>query len=129
MREELDEALWKKYPKIFKYKTGIECSDGWFDLIDKLCFDIQEYTDCDPEMHPQVRAIQIKEKFGGLRFYVESAANYQHNLIEKAENESYKICELCGSKDKVGQTRGGWITTLCKRCANLHGHKDWKYEN
>ena len=38
-----------------------------------------------------------------------------YDLIDKAEDKSYIICESCGAKGKL---RGrGWVRTLCKKCA------------
>ncbi|MEK7090164.1 MAG: hypothetical protein AAB930_01100, partial [Patescibacteria group bacterium] len=43
---------------------GFECGDGWFGLIKKLC---EKLKDLDLK---DFRVTQVKEKFGGLRFYV-----------------------------------------------------------
>jgi hypothetical protein len=55
MKQELQEKLYKKYPKIFQDKDksmeetcmcwGIDCNDGWYWLIDKLCSNLQFNTD------------------------------------------------------------------------------------
>jgi hypothetical protein len=58
---------------------------------------------------------QIKDKFGGLRFYC-SASEEIMKLVEEAEEKSYSICEKCGSMDDVKQVGNGWIYTLCKNC-------------
>jgi len=133
MTEELDNKLCEKYPKIFRDRHapmistamcwGFEHDDGWFQIIDELCNKLQKHTDENPEKHPQVVACQVKEKFGGLRFYVNGADDYQHDLIDDAERESYETCEKCGSKENIGQTKG-WITTLCKKCAE--GNEHWE---
>lgn len=59
--------------------------------------------------------LQIKEKFGSLRYYIGSATEEQHKIISKYERLSYKTCQRCGSTDSVSQTEG-WICTLCKNC-------------
>ena len=193
MRKEKQEELYKKYPKIFGDKDkspketcmcwGIDCSDGWYDLIDRLCSHLQFNTDTNnttyiiknkfhsfisktldkfyswlpkdytlknnnfktlkyiPIYHQfkkfiwnlrkktwnferveiktnkytQVVASQVKEKFGGLRFYVNSASSEQHAVISFVENLSYHTCEECGSNKEVTQTTG-WIKTLCSDC-------------
>lgn len=92
---------------------GIDCSDGWYDLIDKLCSHLQFNTDNNSD--PQVVASQVKEKFGGLRFYVNGASSEQHAVISFVEGLSYHICEECGSNKEVTQTTG-WIKTLCSDC-------------
>ena len=116
-------SLFKKYPKIFRQKDlpmtetcmcwGIECGDGWFDIISTLCENIQKYV--DETGCPQVEAVQVKEKFGGLRFYVYNSDDFVENLINQAETESYQTCERCGTKNDV-ITKGSWITTLCGSC-------------
>lgn len=59
-------------------------------------------------------ASQVKEKFGGLRFYVECASKEQHEVIDFAERMSYYICEECGSMKDVQNWNLGWVATLCK---------------
>ena len=41
---------------------------GWLNLIDELCCTLQIYLDSHSDV-PQVKVLQVKEKFGGLRFY------------------------------------------------------------
>jgi hypothetical protein len=88
---------------------------GWSELINKL-FD---------EMPTGVSVLQVKEKFGGLRFYVEyinvSDEDIEkfENLISWAETESFERCEDCGTTESV-DTRASdgkyWIVTLCENC-------------
>jgi len=126
MKKELDEKLVKKYPKIFvdRYgdmkKTamcwGFECGDGWYWLIDNLCDSIQSYIDNNKHLNiPQVVAVQVKEKFGGLRFYIEGGNEYINGMISIAESMSYNICENCGTTENVTQTKG-WVYTRCENC-------------
>jgi hypothetical protein len=62
-----------------------------------------------------VEILQIKEKFGHLRFYVGEAPIAIYSAIEEAERQSFKVCEVCGSP---GEIRGGsWITVRCDRCS------------
>lgn len=129
MREDLDKKLVEKYPKIFadRYEDmkvtamcwGFDCDDGWCWLIDNLCSSIQSYIDNNPHLNiPQVVATQVKEKFGGLRFYVNGGDDVIDGMIHLAESMSYNICENCGSVHGVSQTQGGWIKTLCSTCMN-----------
>lgn len=56
-------------------------------------------------------AIQVKEKFGTLRFYTTGCDDRAMTLIEFAEELSGKTCEVCGAP---GQLRGGgWVKSLC----------------
>lgn len=62
-----------------------------------------------------IRIDQIKEKFGGLRFYYTGGDDVIDGMTSLAESLSYKICESCGTTKGVGQT-GGWIYTVCRDC-------------
>lgn len=126
MSPELDKQLVAKYPKIFVNRHaspettamcwGFECGDGWYDLIDRLCSEIQWHLDKNAKPHTeQFVAVQVKEKFGTLRFYGSGGDNKIHNMIWFAESFSGKLCEECGSPAKVRS--GGWIRTLCDKHA------------
>ena len=66
------------------------------------------------------RITQIKEKFGGLRFYVECASNEVYDIINKYENMSYDICISCGQDAKY--TTRGWICPYCEECVTERGY-------
>lgn len=71
-------------------------------------------------------AVQVKEKFGGLRFYVQAATDKHYNFISFAESMSYRTCEMCGAPGKT--YTNGWHTTLCEIHAEMHG-KTEEYES
>jgi hypothetical protein len=57
---------------------------------------------------------QVKQKFGGLRFYINSGSEQIHELIDQAQRKSHTICEHCG---QPGDLRAGsWDITLCGEC-------------
>lgn len=60
---------------------------------------------------------QVKEKFGGLRFYVGFAPEEIHTAIGIAEARSTETCEDCGAPGWQHSIRG-WLRTLCAKCAN-----------
>jgi len=62
-------------------------------------------------------ASQVKEKFGGLRFYMTSATNEMYDLISKAENKASETCEACGQPGE--ERNGGWVLTLCDECHHI----------
>ncbi len=128
MKKELQQELFDKYPKIFAQKDlpmsqtcmcwGIDCGDGWYTIIDKLCAQIQHHTDQNEYREPekvvqQLEATQVKEKFGGLRFYYQGGDDYIDGLVSMAESMSYVTCEVCGAPGK--RQPGGWIRTLCMK--------------
>jgi len=87
----------------------------------------QEYIYVEAHRYPQIVASQVKEKFGGLRFYVEGATDAQYAVISFVESLSYKVCERCGSMKDIGRTEG-WISTICKECVdkNPDNYTTWK---
>lgn len=96
---------------------GFECFNGWYDIIYELSSKVEplirEWIDENGEDgHP--RALQVKEKFGTLRFYMTTANDEMYKEINKAEMMSGITCEACG---KPGKRRGeGWVFTLCNEC-------------
>jgi hypothetical protein len=65
---------------------------------------------------------QVKEKFGGLRFYTGALTTEQHQMIRDAENLSYATCEKCGAPGRLRQT--GWWSTLCyEHAPKVNGDK------
>lgn len=71
-------------------------------------------------------AVQVKEKFGGLRFYVQAATEKHYNYISFAESMSYCTCEECGAPGKP--YTNGWHVTLCDIHAEMSGKSD-EYES
>lgn len=144
MREELQDKLFEKYPEIFQQRHltiqescmpwGICCGDGWYNIIDVLCRCITNHVmnvnssleykkskgeslEVEPMRTPQ--ASQVKEKFGGLRFYVDYADEYTYALIHMAETMSYVTCYTCGSPGNTTNSKG-WMMRLCQPCKDEH---------
>lgn len=97
-----------------KYK--VECDPGWKGLYEPLIALCNLWN---------IEVAQVKEKFGGLRFYIGSVDSRLNDLIRAAEAASYKVCEMCGFsggewKDGIYKplvtTEGKWRKTLCKDC-------------
>jgi hypothetical protein len=149
MRKDLQDQLYAKYPKIFRQKDlpmtqtamcwNFECCDGWYTIIDELCSSIQNHIENenlsihykkergelppDAPNFPQVEATQVKEKFGGLRFYVNHYDDYIRGLIDMAESMSTRTCEYCGNPGKCNEE--GWLITLCDPCRVDYDNR-WK---
>jgi hypothetical protein len=79
----------------------------------------------DEEAEKVPVASQVKEKFGGLRFYVQAATDKHYSYIHFAESMSYRVCEECGAPGK--RYTDGWHTTLCDIHAAMSGRKE-EYE-
>lgn len=85
---------------------------GWKAIIDPLL------AQADAE---GATVLQIKEKFGGLRFYVDGSDKLEE-MISQAEADSFKTCELCG-KPGVLRSTGSWLKTLCDDDARDLGYR------
>lgn len=51
MTPELDQHIREKYPKIFSQRCELSIGDGWFDIIDMLCANIQHHIDNVADQH------------------------------------------------------------------------------
>lgn len=96
---------------------GFECSDGWFELLWSLCEDIDKMD--KPE---DFEVVQVKEKFGSLRFYTNNTTDEIYQRIKEADKQSEKICEVCGKEGKM-RADMSWITTLCDENYNNQNQK------
>jgi len=65
---------------------------------------------------PQVVAVQIKEKFGTLRFYYIGGDERITPIVDFYESQTRYICEDCGINVDIGST-GGWIRNVCEKHA------------
>jgi len=113
--EAFSKRMEEKFPKMFAGQYGgFAVSTGWWPILETLCANIQSHTDWknrEGEVVPQVEVHQIKEKFGGLRFYYGGGDEQISGMVRMAEAWADSSCEECGA---VGKRRsGGWIRTLC----------------
>ncbi len=124
-----EKRMHETYPAMFANPYGgFAIGAGWWPIIETLCRQIQHHIDWAngtrerllkdnpynsriPEAVPQVTVSQIKEKFGGLRFYYDGGDDMIDGMVRMAEAWADSSCEECG---KPGTRRsGGWIRTLC----------------
>jgi len=105
IKDKVDQPLWEGSKKIVTQEE-----------IDKAKTKLDEETAKVPV------AVQVKEKFGGLRFYVQAATDKHYNYISFAEGMSYCTCEDCGAPGKL--YTDGWHTTLCDIHAAMAGREE-----
>jgi len=110
------------YPKMFAGRYGgFAVGAGWYPILEILCSNIQHHLDWknrESLVVPQVEVDQIKEKFGGLRFYYSGGDDEISGMVRMAEAWADVACEECGA---VGKRRnGGWIRTLCDKHEEEH---------
>ena len=137
---ELQTQLFVNYPRFFRHpghglltelrgiaddrspfdQFGIQCGNGWFAIINRLSSLCEAYIDIlIREGQPEAvwpRVGQIKEKFGGLRFYVDGAlpVTIRDEICKAEEKVSYKTCECCGHPGTL--RTGNWLHTYCNAC-------------
>jgi len=157
------EALFTQYPSLFTevhnaelendaqrkpwpISFGVSCGNGWFKIIDELCALITHALNQFNERHKtqvSLRVVQVKEKFGGLRFYytwspgqsgvipedlspkIDRLKSRIEGACQLAENLSLFTCELCGSPAEC--TTEGWYHTTCAVCVeknDKHGVRE-----
>jgi hypothetical protein len=107
----------EKYPKMFVGKYGgFAVGRGWYPILKILCSNIQSHIDWRVKQGQEIAQVevdQIKEKFGGLRFYYTGGDDQISGMVRMAEAWADTACEECGG---IGTRRGGgWIRTLCDK--------------
>ena len=104
------EALKDKF--LPKYSKSIEVDEGWYQII----------VDCDnvlTQIDPDYQIAQIKQKFGGLRYYFEPSDSNDDGLYIKMNSIvlSYEAiaavtCEATGKPGVLMKSLSGWYKTL-----------------
>ena len=121
----------EQFPKMFGEKYGgFACGEGWWPILEKLCSNIQSHIDWKNrqlETVPQVTVAQIKEKFGGLRFYYDGGDEQIRGMVQMAEVWADTSCEECGAPGK--RRDGGWIKILCDHHEAERQQRIKQYEN
>jgi hypothetical protein len=99
MKNELEEMLIKKYPKLFAETKlpasqscmafGIECSDGWFPIINSMCGLIQNHITQTRKNIASIRKFNriLRQAIGGnstnLKYYFKNHLGYNDQQIEE----------------------------------------------
>lgn len=133
MTPELADKLIEQYPEQFKDLKYLECDDGWYEILSRLCYIVNSHLDCQKRLNEPLEFFywsQIKEKFGGLRAYCYGADGYIRGAIDMAESISFITCEVTGEKGKVrykkfgenGQPIPAWVKTLSDNEATKQGY-------
>jgi hypothetical protein len=90
---------------------------GWVPLVLKLNEDLVAIL-------PDYTIAQVKEKFAGLRYYIDSFGVAKDDprialareLIAEAESDSQSICQVCGEPGRFRDV--SWNATLCDKHAS-----------
>jgi len=115
MKQEHDDYLVKNFPLLYRDRGksmqetsmcwGFCCEDGWFELIKDLSKKLEKMVETwraeNPDVEDHPCAAQVKEKWGSLRFYMNFGTQKMFDAVSRAEKESEKTCEWCGSKEEA----------------------------
>jgi hypothetical protein len=103
----------------------IRCDRGWYPLLVELDEHLRALL-------PNYVIHQVKEKFGGLRYYWEPGEEIRddlarrvelaNKLVHTAEARAGVTCELCGAAGQLHRTPARRYKTLCPDCAEREGY-------
>jgi len=119
MNKEHTKQLVESCPILYRGGFGFECRDGWFQMISDLSVKLEVI--CEQALMKGTliddlpKASQVKEKFGSLRFYLSHGLEGMEELIDKAEDQSENICDMCGVPGDM-HTDGGCYRVRCNKC-------------
>lgn len=104
-------------------QLGGQVGPGWERLVDELHAKILAHD-------PKVRVDQVKEKFGGLRYYFTSTVDYHvlAPIVHEYERRAERTCEWCGAPGEASAPTG-WAKTLCPVHAEAwaKGERWWEW--
>jgi hypothetical protein len=103
MRSNIQKLL-DDFPDMFEF-CSLEVPLGWEDLVYELTSKIYKIE--------PVQVSQIKEKFGGLRYYTNGHSDIVDDLINEYEAKSFKVCDVCG-EEGILREHGYWLSTRCE---------------
>ena len=99
MKKELEEQLYKKYPKLFAevglspmqscMAFGLECSEGWYNIIERMCSLIQHHIKETRKQSAVIRRYNrvLKQAINGndknLRFYYANRLGWSDEQVEE----------------------------------------------
>lgn len=127
--EKFAKSMEERFPKMFEGKYGgFAVGAGWYPILESLCSNIQSHIDWREKQSnpiPQVVVEQIKEKFGGLRFYYQGGDDEISGMVRMAEAWADRSCEECGAPGE--RRHGSWVRTLCDHHESEYQARQEKY--
>jgi hypothetical protein len=91
---------------------GSAIGEGWYDIIRELDAELAA-------LYPDYVVHQVKEKFGGLRYYIgtvpKDVFDAMYEAIGAAEAKADVTCDVCGEPGKIGRVGQWLIATRCEK--------------
>lgn len=92
------------------------------EIAKKNTYILPDENDKDNVFDSKFKLVQIKEKFGSLRFYADGMTDAMSTVASVYETISYHACIKCGNIQNIART-DEWIQPICRQCARLDGSK------
>ncbi len=108
-----------EFPVLFSQPCSFWCDDGWLDLIHDLAAELTEIASREGQ---EILCAGVKEKFGGLRFYISGGNSDAVHAVREAERASYAICEVTGRPGTLCVNTNGGYRTLAPHVAEKLGY-------
>ena len=116
MSPDLEEQLQRQFPDLFVSVEGelisIECLDGWFHVIRRLCEELIMFD----QPYGQSHFVNIKQKYGKLSVSADNFSMDMYEILRYHERKSYNYCEVCGDDGGYLKVKGQHMTR-CQPCA------------
>lgn len=95
------------------YKPFLEAPTGWHKHL-KWVYEFFLRS------NSQMNVLQIKEKFGHLRWYADNMTDKEETIVNYIQWLCGHTCTNCGSMDQVKtETVNNWIYTMCPICISM----------
>ena len=96
-------------------KFEYEVPQGWRELCQELAVELDRILDTlSEEEKENYKLLQVKEKFGSLRWYDNGHNEKMHQLIRQYEYKAERICCVCGKM--ATKVTLGWVILFCDEC-------------
>ena len=152
MNEELQERLFTDYPEILSkdnFPSGISCDDGWYDLIDNMCYHVNRrisnvhwgWGKTEILKEVPVRILDMNHGAGGslvVEFFVDFPVIPKDSQLREIESRvssvkdytesiSGRTCESTGRPGKLCVKRTDRLVSkvLCKELAKALDYVDY----
>ena len=101
----------------YEYTELYAFPKGWYKVFGKQMLEEIRDECIKFDYLDKLRIVQIKEKYGTLRFYVSPipADSQIYEIIHKYEEMSAHVCEHCGRPAETDWNRS-WVVTWCDKC-------------
>lgn len=114
MSPDKEKTIFDRWPQWFRDKGnlrvslmswGFNCGDGWYEIIYPLCERLEPLVAALDDGGEAFQVFQVKEKFGGLRFYVEASSDEIYEALIRRVNSAFTPARYAVTLAKTRRTR------------------------